>query len=88
MSVWTGLAGQERAVAQLCRSIERGRVPHAYLFSGPPGAPLVDAASALAIALCCQHAPGFGCDGDPDAMCVACAKIAAGIHPDVVTLLR
>ncbi|HEY6174331.1 MAG TPA: hypothetical protein VIX73_07815, partial [Kofleriaceae bacterium] len=88
MSVWTGLAGQERAVAQLLRSIERGRVPHAYLFSGPPGSPLVDAANALAMALCCQHAPGDGCDGEPDAMCVACAKIASGIHPDVVTLLR
>src|SRR5262249_39517329 len=88
VSVWTDLAGQERAVAQLCRSIERGRVPHAYLFSGPPDAPLVDAAIALAMALCCQRTPGEGCDGDPDAMCDACAKIASGIHPDVVTLVR
>jgi DNA polymerase III delta subunit-like protein len=88
VSVWQGLAGQERAVAQLCRSIERGRVPHAYLFSGPPGAPLYDAAIALAMALSCQRAPGVGCDGDRDAMCVACGKIAGGIHPDVVTLVR
>jgi DNA polymerase-3 subunit delta' len=100
VAVWQGLAGQERAVAQLCRSIERGRVPHAYLFSGPPGAPLVDAAIALAMALSCQLAPGQGCDADlavpegapegaPEGgMCVACAKIAAGIHPDVVTLVR
>ncbi|HEX3479167.1 MAG TPA: hypothetical protein VHT91_29285 [Kofleriaceae bacterium] len=98
MSVWQGLAGQERAVAQLRRTIERGRVPHAYLFSGPPGAPLVDAATALAMALSCQRHPGEGCDADPagpgggdaeDAgMCVACAKIASGIHPDVVTLIR
>jgi hypothetical protein len=106
VSVWQGLAGQERAVAQLCRSIERGRVPHAFLFSGPPGAPLVDAANALAMALSCQRAPGQGCDAEPapevggaggvrdtgDAgetgMCVACAKIASGIHPDVVTLVR
>ncbi|HEX7835841.1 MAG TPA: hypothetical protein VF469_00180, partial [Kofleriaceae bacterium] len=88
MSVWQGLVGQERAVAQLCRSIERGRVPHASLFSGPPGAPLVDAAIALAMALSCQRAPGQGCDADPDAMCAACAKIASGIHPDVVTLVR
>jgi hypothetical protein len=98
VSVWTGLAGQERAVAQLRRSIERGRVPHAYLFSGPPGAPLVDAANALAMALSCERAPGEGCDADPEppdggdggdgGMCVACAKIASGIHPDVVTLVR
>jgi len=88
VSVWQGLQGQERAVAQLRRSIERDRVPHAYLFSGPPGAPLYDAALALAMALSCQRAPGVGCDGDPEAMCTACAKIAAGIHPDVVTLVR
>jgi DNA polymerase-3 subunit delta' len=88
VSVWQGLQGQERAVAQLRRSIERGRVPHAYLFSGPPGAPLVDTAIALAMALSCQRAPGDGCAGDPDAMCGACAKIASGIHPDVVTLVR
>ena len=88
MSVWQGLVGQERAVAQLCRSIERGRVPHAYLFSGPPGAPMLDAALALALALSCERAPGDGCEGEPQTMCVACAKIMAGIHPDVVTLAR
>ena len=65
-------------------------MPHAYLFSGPPGAPLLDAAIALAMALACQRHPGAGegCDGDPETMCGACAKIAAGIHPDVVTLVR
>jgi hypothetical protein len=91
VSVWQGLQGQERAVAQLRRSIDRGRVPHAYLFSGPPGAPLVDAAIALAMALSCRRTPGDGCDAGPDAMpevCDACAKIASGIHPDVVTLVR
>jgi hypothetical protein len=88
VSVWQGLHGQERAVAQLRRSIELDRVPHAYLFSGPPGAQLLDAARALAMALSCQRAPGVGCDGAAEAMCDACAKIVAGIHPDVVTLVR
>jgi hypothetical protein len=88
VSVWQGLQSQERAVAQLRRSIELGRVPHAYLFSGPPGAPLGDAAIAMAMALSCLRAPGEGCDADPDEMCDACAKIASGIHPDVVTLMR
>jgi DNA polymerase-3 subunit gamma/tau len=88
VSVWQGLQGQERAVAQLRRSIERGRVPHASLFSGPAGAPLLDGAIAFAMALSCQRAPGEGCDGDPEAMCGACAKIASGIHPDIVTLVR
>ena len=75
-------------MAQLRRSIELDRVPHAYLMTGPPGAPLGDAAIALAMALSCLRTPGEGCDADPDQMCDACAKIASGIHPDVVTLVR
>ena len=83
MSVWQGIQGQDRVVAHLQRAIERDRVPHAYLFAGPPGAPLVDTALALAIALNCTEQPGVGC-GE----CDACSKIASGIHPDVVTLVR
>ena len=73
-------------VAVLRRAIERGRVPHAYLFSGPPGAPLVDTALALAAALNCQGAARAAADACGE--CDACAKIVAGIHPDVVTLVR
>jgi DNA polymerase-3 subunit delta' len=82
VSNW-GLTGQDAVVAQLRRAIERDRVPHAYLMSGPPGAPLYDGAIALAMALSCQRSRGDAC-GD----CDACAKIVAGIHPDVVTLVR
>ena len=78
-----GLTGEEKVVAQLRRAIERDRVPHAYLFSGPSGAPLYDAAISLAMALSCQVRRGDAC-GE----CDACAKIAGAIHPDVVTLLR
>jgi DNA polymerase-3 subunit delta' len=81
--MWQGLAGQERVVALLHRAIERSRVPHAYLFSGPTGAPMLDTALALACALNCMTAPGEGC-GE----CEACSKIIQGIHPDVVTLVR
>jgi DNA polymerase III delta' subunit len=84
--VWSGIQGQGRVVAQLRRAIERDRVPHAYLMSGPRGAPLYDTAIALAMALCCQRkAPG---SSDACGDCDACAKIASGIHPDVVTLIR
>jgi len=83
MSLWSSIPGQDRAVAQLRQAIERGRVAHAYLFSGPPGAPLVQTAQVLASALSCQTARGEGCT-----TCDSCANIAMGIHPDVVTLVR
>lgn len=75
--------GQDRVIALLRRAFERSRMPHAYLFSGPRGAPLVETALALAGALNCQTRPGEGCG-----QCVSCGKIAGGIHPDVVTLVR
>jgi DNA polymerase-3 subunit delta' len=56
-------------------------VPHAYLFSGPVGAPLVDTALALAAALNCVTRDACG-------ECEPCSKIVGGIHPDVVTLVR
>ena len=86
MSVWQALTGQDRVVAQLRRAIERGRVPHAYLMTGPRGAPLHDTALALAMALCCERERGVGCA--PGQECTPCAKISTGIHPDVVTLAR
>jgi DNA polymerase III delta' subunit len=83
VSLWDGIPQQERVVGHLRRAIERSRVPHAYLFSGPVGAPLLDTAIALAAALNCQVSRGEGC-GE----CDSCSKIVAGIHPDVVTLVR
>ena len=80
--MWQGI-GQDRVTDLLRRAIERDRVPNAYLFSGPPGAPLLDTATALACALNCQRSKGEAC-GE----CDACAKIIGGIHPDVVTLVR
>ncbi|HEY4241511.1 MAG TPA: hypothetical protein VGM88_16935 [Kofleriaceae bacterium] len=83
MSVWH--VSQDRVVALLRGAIERERMPHAYLFTGPPGAPLVETALALAQVVECQSPPA---PGEACGHCGACEKVIAGIHPDVVTLLR
>ncbi len=77
------IRGQTRAVEHLRRAMAQGRVPHAYLFSGPPGVGKSTTALALAAAMNCEKAPGEGCDE-----CSACERIARGLHPDVVALER
>jgi len=77
------IRGQDRAIARVRAAIAAGRVHHAYLFTGPAGSGKQATAMALSAALNCRVAPGEGC-----AECDSCAKIAQGIHPDVVTLER
>jgi DNA polymerase III delta' subunit len=77
------IRGQDRAIARLRAAIAADRVHHAYLFTGPANSGKRTTALALASALNCVNAPGEGCDE-----CDPCAKIAAGIHPDVVVLER
>lgn len=72
--VWERVPGQERAVELLRRA---GAQPsHAYLFVGPPGSGVGDAARCFAAVLLC----GAGGCGE----CSACARVLAGRHPDVV----
>lgn len=79
------IRGQERPVAGLRRAIATGKVPHAYLFCGPPGVGKTTAAVALAAGLNCERPdpahPGTAC-GE----CAACRKIAEGHHPDLIFL--
>jgi DNA polymerase-3 subunit delta' len=72
--------GQERVVEALARAVQSGRVPHAYLFEGPPGVGKRGTALGLALALACPVAPGAGCG-----TCETCRRIEAGLHPDVPT---
>jgi DNA polymerase-3 subunit delta' len=73
------LVGQDLAVATLRRSLERGRLAHALLFTGPEGVGKRAAALFLAQALNCPEAVG----GEACGVCLSCRKIAAGQHPDV-----
>ena len=64
--------------AQLRRSLERGRLAHAYLFSGARGTAPEEVARLLAQALNCLEKEHDACG-----RCDSCQRIAAGTHPDV-----
>ena len=77
------IQGQTRAVAQLERALAAGKVPHAYLFVGPPGAGRGATAVALARALACEA--GGRCVGET--LCATCARFEARSHPDLLGLV-
>ena len=75
------LHGHEQQVAFLRRAWERGRLAHAYFFSGPEGVGKLAVARALALGLHCETTPFDACGA-----CASCRTIAAGTHPDVRVL--
>ena len=64
--------------AQLQRSLQRGRLAHAYLFTGARGTGKEAAARTLAAALNCLDAEHDACG-----KCDSCRRIAGGNHPDI-----
>lgn len=70
---------EQKAVAdQLRRSLERGRVAHAYLFAGPRGTGKETVARTLAKALNCTVKEHDSCD-----KCDSCGRIDEATHPDI-----
>ena len=68
------------AVARWQRWLDRNRLPHAVMLTGPEGLGKGDLAQALAAqALCRQPGEGQACGG-----CRSCELLAAGTHPDTV----
>lgn len=77
---------QQRAVALLQRSLGRGRLAHAYLFSGSRLAELESMAATLAKVLnCLERRDGAGGVDSCD-RCLSCRKIDSANHPDVYWL--
>ncbi len=79
----SAFAGNQGSIAALRRAITVGRLPHAYVFSGPPQIGKSTLARWLAALLLCQDPtsdPPEPCD-----ICGACRRIAQGTHPDVQT---
>ncbi len=69
------LAEQPRVRDFLARAVVEGRLSHAYLFVGAPGAGKTEAALALAQCIVC---PNGG-----DATCDECIRVRHRTHPDV-----
>lgn len=79
----TDFAGNPAAVRTLKAALAAGRVPHAYLFTGPPHIGKSTLALWLAQTLLCQT-PHTGAPA-PCGVCRVCIRIAHGTHPDVQT---
>ena len=73
---------QDRARDVLRRAVAAGRVAHAYLFHGPDGVGKRAVALEFAQALLCESASGNACG-----QCIACQKVARGVHPDLHVLM-
>ena len=84
--VWQRVRGHEAQVEGFRRAVRRGRLAHAYLFTGPPGVGKRLFAVELAKALLCEGNTGDeleACD-----RCPACAQVEAGTHPDFYPAAR
>ncbi|MFO0931006.1 MAG: DNA polymerase III subunit delta' [Gemmataceae bacterium] len=71
--------GHDALIAGFRRVVERGRLAHAYLFTGPVGVGKHLFATDLARALLCENPPA---PLDPCGECHSCVQVDAGSHPD------
>ena len=75
--------GGERPAELLAALLRSGRMPHALIFSGPPGGGKNTLARAYAAALnCADLEPESG----PCGHCLSCRKVTQNLHPDLTTL--
>ena len=74
------LLGNDRLKHNLTAALDRGRVSHFYLISGPEGSGKKTLARLLAAAILCKG-PQRPCMD-----CAACRKVMADTHPDFITV--
>jgi DNA polymerase III subunit delta' len=84
---WQRARGHERQAEAFRRAVRRGRLAHAYLFTGAPGIGKRLFALELAKALLCESPHDAGeleaCDH-----CSSCLLVDAGTHPDFYETAR
>jgi DNA polymerase-3 subunit delta' len=83
---WQRVKGHDGLIAAFERAALRGRLAHAYLFTGPQGIGKRRFANELAKTLLCESPP----EGRFDACdrCAACGLVDAGTHPDCFAVAR
>ncbi len=77
------VVGQEHVKDVLQAALQRGRVGHAYLLSGPRGVGKTTTARLLAMAVNCEAADP---KQKPCGQCESCQLVRGGRHPDVIEL--
>lgn len=69
-----GVIGQDQVTVPLCRALDKGRITHAYLFSGPRGCGKTSSARILARCINCEQGP----TSHPCGKCQSCKDLATG----------
>ncbi len=80
---WDEVVGQEHVKDVLRPALERGRIGHAYLFSGPRGVGKTTTARLIAMTVNCDDNSGIV---KPCGKCESCRMVMAGRHPDVLEI--
>ena len=80
---WDEVVGQEHVKDVLRPALERGRIGHAYLFSGPRGVGKTTTARLIAMTVNCDDNSGAA---KPCGKCESCKMVMSGRHPDVLEI--
>jgi DNA polymerase-3 subunit delta' len=83
---WQRVKGHDDLIAAFARAVARGRLAHAYLFTGPPGVGKRLFARELAKTLLCESPPAGRFDACDQ--CPSCRLVDAGTHPDLFLVAR